>query len=382
MANPKNTSIYIDSHGELSIRHSDKLYTPTGTQSLIRVKYSAVNPADIRHHYMGISNHVVGYEWLGTVVEVGPESPFRIGQTLFGMASVGNERPLSAGAHQDFLLAEKNWTFPLPNGLDELTAVSFLVAAQTSMDALFNCMGYAFPSAGVAGEDPTDMPILIWGGGSALGQAAVQLAAAAGFGPVITTASSSKYEMLRELGATHCFDYNSASVEQDIRSAIAASGKELTSVYDTVGAGMGFADGLSEAEMKTIRSRFSESSAAKAKRCCSSTTKPLRLVNTLLVEQDPNWIFPLPYRIGTGEGMPSKEYFKGIEWFFDNIDTQHGDDIAKIRQWCLKDGGKNWKPMKTRIVRGEDAAVDAIKRVFRGESGGEKIVIEHAFSTV
>lgn len=55
-------AIYIDAEGEFSIREITETYTPTGVQSLISVKYSAINPADLRHYYDDYHSSVAGYE--------------------------------------------------------------------------------------------------------------------------------------------------------------------------------------------------------------------------------------------------------------------------------------------------------------------------------
>lgn len=84
----------------------EETYKPNGSQSLVKVTYSAIDPADIKHAYMGLCGSVAGYEWTGTVQLVGDDSPFSVGQNLFGLTMPGAQRPISAGAHQDYLLAE------------------------------------------------------------------------------------------------------------------------------------------------------------------------------------------------------------------------------------------------------------------------------------
>lgn len=378
MADKNNTAIYLHADGKLSVRSIKEQYHPTDAQSLIRVTYSAVNPADIRHAYMGMAEYVAGYEFVGSVVSTGPESSFKKDQKVFGIGVLGDKRPLSYGAHQDFLIAEPQWTWPL-NGIDELKAVSFPIAALTSIDALFNQMKVAFPPADVSGDDPTGIPILIWGGASALGQAAIQLAAAAGFSPIITTASPRNHDLLKSLGATYCFDYNSDSVEDDIRGAVANSGKSLTTVYDTIGAGLGFADGLSEEELAEVRTRFHLSSPAMAKRCCTSA-KPLKLCCSLIVEKDSDWTFPIPYRLSSGQPEPPSDSFEPVRAWITEADRTWGDRLDAISRWCLQDG--NWTSMPMKTVRGPDAAIDAIKEVFAGRSRGRKFVIEHPLSQV
>jgi NADPH:quinone reductase-like Zn-dependent oxidoreductase len=161
-------ALYLDESGEIAIRQITETYTPTGAQDLVAVKYSAVNPADLRHYYMGMHSFVAGYEWMGPVVRAGPESGHKPGDVLFGYANYGHQRPLHRGAHQDFILADPLMTYKVPAApaADEESwkqVVGWPVPAQTAADALFNVLGFAFPPLGkaVAGVDPKGKSILI-----------------------------------------------------------------------------------------------------------------------------------------------------------------------------------------------------------------------------
>lgn len=97
-------AVFLGPNGHLSVQRVDETYEPRGDQCLVNVKYSAINPADIRHSYMGLYGSVAGYEWTGAVVKIGNTSPFAIGQILFGVSLPGQYRPHYLGAHQDFLI--------------------------------------------------------------------------------------------------------------------------------------------------------------------------------------------------------------------------------------------------------------------------------------
>ncbi|KAJ5818788.1 hypothetical protein N7474_004379 [Penicillium riverlandense] len=99
-------AIFLGENGELSIKNIAEEYKPVGHQVLVKVKYSAINPADLKHSLIGLGGSVAGYEWVGTVVEVGDSTSFKIGQELFGMSIPGHRRPLYLGAHQDYLIAD------------------------------------------------------------------------------------------------------------------------------------------------------------------------------------------------------------------------------------------------------------------------------------
>ncbi|ETN37503.1 uncharacterized protein HMPREF1541_07125 [Cyphellophora europaea CBS 101466] len=373
MAIISTNAIFLGKDGRLTVRNIDEEYKPSGQQTLVRVSHSAINPADQKHFFMGVSGYVAGYEWIGTAIDVGQDSPFRVGQKLFGMSIPADDRPLPAGAHQDFLVADPEWTYVLPDNLDEVTAVGLPIAVHTSIDAIFNMLGFSFKPAGVTGLSPVNVPILIWGGGSCVGQAGIQLAKAAGFAPIITTASPRNHDFLKSLGATHCFDYRSTTVVQDIQSAVAP--KKLTVVYDAVSTGLGFAEGLSAEEEMKLRGQYSKSSPALARQCCDAKSE-LKLVGVLPVpkDKDPDWMFPLPFRQPEGFPTPSP---KGLESLFEGADPEWGVRMRQVWLWALSKVGKGWQPFRSRLVRGIEPAIETIHEVAAGKAGGEKMVIEH-----
>lgn len=72
--------------------------------------------------------------------------------------------------------------------------------------------------------------ILIWGGSTAVGHHAVQLAAHSGL-RVFVTASPSAHATLKELGAEACFDYKDSDVVAKLKEA---SGDRIVYGFDTV----------------------------------------------------------------------------------------------------------------------------------------------------
>ncbi|KAL0951910.1 hypothetical protein HGRIS_008565 [Hohenbuehelia grisea] len=68
-------------------------------------------------------------------------------------------------------------------------------------------------------------PILIYGGGSLVGQYMVKVLHAAGYANIITTASPKHHELLRALGAAYTFDYHSPTLVADIAKTVGGDGK-------------------------------------------------------------------------------------------------------------------------------------------------------------
>jgi NADPH:quinone reductase-like Zn-dependent oxidoreductase len=106
MSLPINRGIFLEDNEALSIRDLGDTYKPVGSQALIKVKYSAINPADLKHSYIGLGGSITGYDWVGTVVEIGNSSSFTVGQRLFGGVIPASQRPLHTGAHQNYLIID------------------------------------------------------------------------------------------------------------------------------------------------------------------------------------------------------------------------------------------------------------------------------------
>lgn len=356
--------IYLTEKGDVVCLTMSDIYVPTGEQSLVRVQYSGVNPGDTRHYHIGMHSFIMGYEFVGEIVAAGPLSIFKPGDMVMGMTTPGHRRPLHMGAHQAYLLAENYMTWNKPDDLDPTIAVGMPAAAQTAMDALFNCLGFGLPSARLDGDDAAGKAILIWGGGSNVGAAAVQLAREAGFEMIIVTASESNHTALTSLGATHCFDYHNASVVEDIRRAVQASGHTLTVAFDAVCSGLGIYEGLSETAMAAVEAEYSRSTPALARQCLSTTESPsdLRLSCVLPVNKDSDWKFALVPRGSLGDSAPKA-------W---------AERTERVMRWLISNHKAVWKPMPNiTIVDSAEKGVDAIERVWQGKVSMEKVVLKH-----
>ena len=95
---------------------------------------------------------------------------------------------------------------------------------------LFKMLGLPEPGTDTP---PSKSTLLVWGGGSNVGNMAIQLAHLVGLN-VYVTASKQNHEYLRSLGANQLFDYNSATVVNDITDAAEAEGKPITHVLDAI----------------------------------------------------------------------------------------------------------------------------------------------------
>jgi NADPH:quinone reductase-like Zn-dependent oxidoreductase len=79
-------------------------------------------------------------------------------------------------------------------------------------------MGLDFPSVDSKPNSKGEV-VVVYGGSSSVGAAAIQLAANAGY-RVIATASAANLDLCREAGASEIFDYKSPSIADDIAAAV------------------------------------------------------------------------------------------------------------------------------------------------------------------
>ena len=134
------------------------------------------------------------------------------------------------GAFQKRVLVPKELAVPIPE------AMSFSEAAMLPMQVLTAWSGWE--AIGL----PRDMlfsardgqGMLVWGGASSIGSAAVQVARMMGF-RVYVTANERHHEYLEKLGAAKVFDYKSEDVVERIVKAAKEDGVTVNTGFDAVG---------------------------------------------------------------------------------------------------------------------------------------------------
>lgn len=235
-----NPALYVDSNLTFSVTHTQKPPSPDTGEIIIETHFSGANPADIKHAtILGIYPTILGYDFCGKVIQTASDnSPFQPGDIVAGFTPTGLGRKSKYGAHQRYLTCPEDLAFNVPSNLPEHHAASLSVVVMTAADALYNFFGFPLPSLDEdegKGEGKVASPLLIWGASSSVGLAAVQFARVSGVYPIYVTASSERHALLRELGATQCYDYKSPTVVEEIKTALRESKLELKHAFDAVG---------------------------------------------------------------------------------------------------------------------------------------------------
>ncbi|KAL4993523.1 chaperonin 10-like protein [Aspergillus recurvatus] len=268
----ENIALYVDENVKFAVRRQQEMPAPGDGEILVETLFSGTNPADIKHAtLLGIYPAVLGYDFCGRVLKTSSGTSFRPGDLVAGYTPTGINRPTKYGAHQRYLVCPGDMAFSVPAGLPPQHAACLTVVAMTAADALFNILNFAPPYEKVE-EQKAAQPLLIWGASSSVGLSALQLARASGIHPIIVTASPERHDQLRELGATHCFDYKSPSITSDIRALVGNwQWGALTCGLDAVGSEKGV------------------SSARLMAECCSEDATLVSVV----VQRDPRFRMPL-----------------------------------------------------------------------------------------
>ena len=203
----------------------DAPYTPPGPNEIV-VKSAAIaiNPVEAMKQAMGNNMmpwieypFVLGHDVAGEVVEVGSNvSRFQPGDRVLGDAVSIDKRSNRSceGAFQEYVVLRENLASPIPDSLSYERACVLPLALSTAACALYMKDYLALELPSLQPHKNGEI-VLVWGGSTSVGCNAIQLAVASGY-QVITTASPKNFELMKSLGASHVFDYHSATTVPEI----------------------------------------------------------------------------------------------------------------------------------------------------------------------
>ena len=196
---------------------------PAAHQVLIRVAAAGVNRPDVvqregRYPPPPGESEILGLECAGTIIETGPDvSAHAVGDRVFAL--------VGGGAYAELAVAHAGHTLPIPDGLGFEQAACI---AEAYLTAWMNLFGNAALADGES--------VLLHGGGGGVATAAIQLVGAlCPKSPIVVTASASKIDRVRTLGADCVIDYRKADFAAEVRSF--TNGRGVDVILDHIGAG-------------------------------------------------------------------------------------------------------------------------------------------------
>ncbi|KAF5390110.1 hypothetical protein D9757_003821 [Collybiopsis confluens] len=190
-------------------------------QVIIRVRAVGLNPTDWKHALgeWGTPGTISGCDSAGDVVKVGSAvKHLKVGDRAAGF-TFGGSHQTGNGSFSEYVRFVAAVCFKVPESMTYEEAASFPIPHLTAVQALYIRLNLPRPLH----PGPKREWILIWGGSTAVGHHAVQLAALSGL-RVLVTASSAVHDELKALGAEACFDYKDADLVEKIRKAAGEEG--------------------------------------------------------------------------------------------------------------------------------------------------------------
>ncbi len=212
--------------------------TPGPNELLIEVKSIALNPIDHYQREFGlfIASYpaVPGSDVAGIVISAGssvsadaPKPGTRV--SAFAPCFFAQGAP-DYGALQTRVLVPAVNAVELPERMTFNEASLLPMAVVTAWSGWYT-IGLPLDVAYTA---PDKQGMLVWGGASSIGSAAIQIAKSMGF-RVYTTASDKHHEYLKGLGASRTFDYKGENVVEKIIKAAQEDGVTMDNGFDAVG---------------------------------------------------------------------------------------------------------------------------------------------------
>ncbi|OTB20770.1 hypothetical protein K445DRAFT_7537 [Daldinia sp. EC12] len=213
------------------------VWTPEANEVLVKNHAVAINPVDGSLQAAGWwpldYPTMLGQDVSGIIAAVGPGvTQFKVGDRVVGHALGMATKRRQDNAFQEYTILQTNMTALLPDNIPFEKAAVLPLALSTAACALYQDTHLKLQLPAVPPQKPTGKTLVVWGGSSAVGSNAIQLAINSGY-EVIATASPKNFDYVKKLGASHVFDYSSATIQDDLINAL--KGKTIAGALDCIG---------------------------------------------------------------------------------------------------------------------------------------------------
>jgi NADPH:quinone reductase len=200
----------------------EEMQTPflAPNQILIETKACGVNFPDTlivqgKYQFKPVFPFAPGGEVAGIIKEIGSEiKHLKVGEKVFSLTGHG-------GFAQQ-VVADAIKTFPLPDGMDFITAASTMYTYGTSYHALKD-----------RARLQNGETLLILGASGGVGLAALQLAKLMGATVIAAASTNEKLAVCTELGADFVINYTTEDIKEKVKEI--TKGKGVDVIYDPVG---------------------------------------------------------------------------------------------------------------------------------------------------
>ncbi|OQE21668.1 hypothetical protein PENSTE_c011G03418 [Penicillium steckii] len=214
------SAIVVQEPGRAVLRQDAAIPELPENYILVKTKAVALNPTDWRHiDYVACNGATVGCDYAGIVEEVGAmvAKSFKKGDRVAGFVHGSNAARLNGGAFAEYVIAKGDLQIRIPDHMSFEAAATFGVGLTTVGQNLYQILELPLPGEEtLEGDEAEETNILIYGGATATGSLAIQLARLSGL-RVVTTCSEANRTLMFELGAHAVFDYHDPEVSEQIK---------------------------------------------------------------------------------------------------------------------------------------------------------------------
>ncbi|KAK5653175.1 hypothetical protein OQA88_9274 [Cercophora sp. LCS_1] len=209
--------------------HQVPIPTPGPGEVLIKVIAAGLNPKDWKFTESRPASSAlnIGDDIAGIIHAVGPDVyEYHPGDRVAAFHRMAEPH----GAYAEFAIAPVTTTFLLPPNISFESGAGLPLSAMTAAIALYQALKLPLPTA-----EGKKVPVLIYGGATAVGAFALQLAKLSGLGPIVTVAGKGR-EFVEGLGAADAIvDYREGDVVGKVLGAFGGAGAKV--VLDAVSGG-------------------------------------------------------------------------------------------------------------------------------------------------
>ncbi|ODM21236.1 hypothetical protein SI65_04289 [Aspergillus cristatus] len=242
MSVPTNSATWLLESGGRFVVQEAPFPSPGDDEILIQNKAVAINPMDWKIQAFGphlpFPSHypfILGSDIAGEVYEVGKNvTAFRKGDRVIGMTNWFLTNNTRDSAFQHYSIAKTSVVAPLSENISFEAGSVLPLALSTAAMGLYPAGRLGLPLPQTFKPSPISKIVLIWGGSSSTGSAAIQLAVASG-ATVIATAFEKNHEFVKSLGVTTVLDYRKDTTIYDLIKAVKETPGDFVGALDAIG---------------------------------------------------------------------------------------------------------------------------------------------------
>ncbi|KAF4550983.1 Zinc-binding dehydrogenase-like protein 11 [Elsinoe fawcettii] len=232
-----NRSAFLDGENKPLRIAESAIPTPGPTDIIVRnhaVAINTIDPAQVTGFNVKRYPTVLGHDLAGQVHEIGSEvTRFAKGDRVIAHAWQFLTGNAEDGAFSHYTRVPAANAAILPDGLGYTQGVVLPLAIDTAAAGFYQKTHLDLDLPSVDTKPASNgKVVIVYGGSSSVGAAAIQLASLAGY-RVIATASPAHFDLCRECGATDVFDYKSSTIAADIAAAVGKD--QFVGLYNAIG---------------------------------------------------------------------------------------------------------------------------------------------------